>query len=87
LIAQINNLQQQVNQIQAQKQASTLPQQQVPNQASSQAPSQQIQPQASQTLLGLSQQQKMTLDDIANEITSIRIALSSMELAIKKLKQ
>ena len=72
----------------AQKPPQAQPQPQVVNTAPVQAPIAQTQPQAFQTPPGgLSQQQKMTLDDMANEITSIRIALSSMELAIKKLKQ
>lgn len=71
----------------AQKPPQAQPQPQVVNTAPVQAPIAQMQSQASQTPPGLSQQQKMTLDDIANEITTIRISLSSMELAIKKLKQ
>lgn len=72
----------------AQKPPQAQSQPQVVNTVPVQAPIAQTQPQAFQTPPGgLSPQQKMTLDDIANEITTIRISLSSMELAIKKLKQ
>lgn len=48
---------------------------------------QQTPSQPPQSLPSLSQQQRMDLDSIASEITTIRIALTSIELAIKKVKQ
>ena len=83
LIAQINNLQQQTTQNIAQ----TPPQVQVTNQEPTQAPSNQMPSQAPQATPGLSQQKVFELNDIENEITTIRIALTRIELAVKKLKQ
>jgi hypothetical protein len=87
LIAQINNLQQQINNAQAQKPPQNQSQGSAPSQASSQAPSQQKQSQASQPCFGMSPQKLSDLSMVEVELNNIKISMTRLDALIKKIKE